>query len=695
MHIKFLAHGQGSAAGAVRYLLRSHDHKGVERSSIKVLRGDPAATAAVADSLSYKHKYTSAVIAFHENDAPTDAQLEQLLDDFEAQATAGLGRSRVAMTMIEHGEQNGNKHIHVLAARCDLESGKSYNIAPPSHLKRYDAVRDYHNTRNEWARPDDPRRSRLTNNASHQISASQKLSKQQLLDYCEQYAKAQQLNNREPLLEHLKEKGFEITRQGEDYISVKSAGAKRAMRLKGALFSEQDYEQMLYPPNPAEHVEHFKKLMLDEREKVREYNQKRYEQHENEAQKQAFSDYLQDNIGENALLSRFERFYEVSATETRENAQNLLERSYGYLTRDFSRYEQSRITHSLKIKQHRLQNMTRLSAQELQQQLLRVSQLRQPQAAAANNILKLADVPKIKARNSFYSGVSDEQFIFTFKDYEQYDQDFERANRGDIDPDFKDANGWLKHRQTRALAKLTLDARVSFNNARERLLISDFDEKMSLALYQTIEQKQLAYDSSNHVGTKRFIPPELYFDRQTLTQQEQYIGKRGDRLGDLLHETLERYQQDRRSEFMRPRRSFAHEKSKEQKLKYKNADQPYNYLSFFDEIVNRGRLMFQKGLITLKTYAEVDIFAKVHQAFDQMLENYLNENQSASVPFTTPLTPVPDAILSPRKRLELEYGNELEISNETATELDTQLHETIDKTLDKIIDRQRDSDYSM
>ena len=50
--------------------------------------------------------------------------------------------------------------MHVLAARCDLETGKSLNIAAPGWQKTFDALRDWQNHENGWSRPDDPARAR-------------------------------------------------------------------------------------------------------------------------------------------------------------------------------------------------------------------------------------------------------------------------------------------------------------------------------------------------------------------------------------------------------------------------------------------------------------------------------------------------------------------------------------------------------
>ena len=51
--------------------------------------------------------------------------------------------------------------VHVLAARCDLETGRSLNIAPPGWQKTFDPLRDAFNAEQGWSRPDDPARARV------------------------------------------------------------------------------------------------------------------------------------------------------------------------------------------------------------------------------------------------------------------------------------------------------------------------------------------------------------------------------------------------------------------------------------------------------------------------------------------------------------------------------------------------------
>ena len=153
MHIKFLARGTGSARAAADYLLGARDATGQLREGVEILRGDPHQVAVVADALAFEHKYTSGVIAWAPDDTPTDAQIEAVLDEFERTAWAGLEPDRYAWAAVVHRERDGGAHVHVLAARCDLETGRSLNIAPPGWQKTFGPLRDAFNAERGWSRP--------------------------------------------------------------------------------------------------------------------------------------------------------------------------------------------------------------------------------------------------------------------------------------------------------------------------------------------------------------------------------------------------------------------------------------------------------------------------------------------------------------------------------------------------------------
>jgi len=247
MHIKFMAHGTGSGKSASDYLLKDKDHRNNSRKSVEILRGNPDHFSAVADSLNFEHKYRSAVIAWAPEDQPTPEQILGVLDDFQRVSFAGMNEARFAWTAVQHIEKGGGTHVHVLIARVDLETGKSFNPAPPGWQKSYYSVRDYHNAVNDWARPDDPARARQVQPGYHALkNASQiraglqetKDAKAILGDYIRSRILDGTVTNRSSVREVLSEIG-QITREGKNYISVKPEGFDRAVRLKGGIFERE------------------------------------------------------------------------------------------------------------------------------------------------------------------------------------------------------------------------------------------------------------------------------------------------------------------------------------------------------------------------------------------------------------------------------------------------------------------------
>ena len=68
------------------------------------------------------------MIAWAPEDQPSDTEIDRVLDEFEDTAWPGLAPNRYAWTAVRHREAGRGVHVHVVAARCDLETGKSLNI---------------------------------------------------------------------------------------------------------------------------------------------------------------------------------------------------------------------------------------------------------------------------------------------------------------------------------------------------------------------------------------------------------------------------------------------------------------------------------------------------------------------------------------------------------------------------------------
>jgi len=240
MLIKFINRGTGSGKSAKEYLLQQKDHKGEVRAGVKVLRGNPQAVTDVIDSLDFKHKYRSAVIAWHKDDNPTDKEIAQVLEDFERVSFAGLEANQYCYYAVQHEDSDGSKHVHIVVPRVELQSGLSMNIAPPNWQKTYDVLRDKHNVKNEWASPADlERRQSLTLDKSMiHGKLKQNEAKQLINQFVNDAISHELVKDREEMVAYLSEIG-EVTRQGKDYLSVKPNGFKKAIKLKGAIYERE------------------------------------------------------------------------------------------------------------------------------------------------------------------------------------------------------------------------------------------------------------------------------------------------------------------------------------------------------------------------------------------------------------------------------------------------------------------------
>lgn len=212
----------------------------------EILAGDRNRTKQLIDSLDTKWRYTSGVIAFAPEDNPTDEQQRQIMADFEAGAFAGLDRDQYDILWVRHTHE-GSTELHFVIPRVELESGKSYNPAPPGWDKTFDPLRDYWNYTQGWARPDDLNRARThqPGHVAHQQAANLRAGltesinpKQDITDYLTDRIVAGMIENRAGILAALEEADIEINRQGKDYISVRLEPNAKPIRLKGAIYGE-------------------------------------------------------------------------------------------------------------------------------------------------------------------------------------------------------------------------------------------------------------------------------------------------------------------------------------------------------------------------------------------------------------------------------------------------------------------------
>ena len=225
------------------------------RAGVEVLRGDATTFNAICDSSPHLWKYTSGVIACSKDDAPTDEQIKEVLNDFEQHAFAGLDPSQYHLFAVLHTDDDGSKHIHVLTPRIDIESGKSLNIAPPGHEKHFDSLRDYFNTKYQWSRPDDLLLMRTTQEPNHIVKLNKQakkiLSSQELEtlpkkqfckaidNYVQTLLKTQTVENRADIVACITQlDGIDSIKPSREFLTVTLNNGKKH-RLKGDFYHEQ------------------------------------------------------------------------------------------------------------------------------------------------------------------------------------------------------------------------------------------------------------------------------------------------------------------------------------------------------------------------------------------------------------------------------------------------------------------------
>lgn len=259
-----------SAKGAMTYLLQKKDWQGKIRNEIEIIRGNPTKTTQIADNLDFKYKYSSAVIAFHKDDKPTLEQMDEVLDNYEKIAFAGLEKDRFSYYAIRHDD-----HIHIITARVDIETGKSYNPNPPGWENIYDPFTKIHNAKYDWERPD-IKKQEIKINA---IDIHKDFTKQMLHEHFTQKVEVQQIRNRDELVRYARnELKLKINRQTNDSISFK-LDDKKPIKLKGDLYiADYDYSKFRKEKVEVEKLDHNKENERFEKiiERRASYNNKRY-----------------------------------------------------------------------------------------------------------------------------------------------------------------------------------------------------------------------------------------------------------------------------------------------------------------------------------------------------------------------------------------------------------------------------------
>ena len=252
MLVKFFARGKGGGRGPVEYITRKN-YPGTNKlryPAPEVLKGNPVITRRLIDSVEFKHKYNSGVLSFAPEDAPTEEQIEDVIDSFERYAFAGLNKDAYNILWVKHTHTGNNRvELHFVTPRVELYTGKSLNIAPPGWHGYFKPWQTSLNISQGWARPDEPTRKRTVEpgymaliNADREAKGLEPIkdTRQLLTEYVLSRVEAGLISDRHDIIELFKEElGLEITRAGSDYITVLDPDTDKRYRLKGKLYERE------------------------------------------------------------------------------------------------------------------------------------------------------------------------------------------------------------------------------------------------------------------------------------------------------------------------------------------------------------------------------------------------------------------------------------------------------------------------
>ncbi|EJN19601.1 hypothetical protein PMI36_04689 [Pseudomonas sp. GM79] len=247
----FSKYGTGAGAGPVGYFLdeQAYDKQlglWYKRDPLpEVIEGDPQTMIQMIDALPYVHKYTSGVLSFTKADTERLQALEgthfheavyDITLRFKDMLFAGIKEEHRHILIVAQMHL-GRLEMHYVTPRCNYEADRAWNPAPPGKKKfeQMDAFVDFVNVKYGLDDPRDPQRARLLN-LPDWLPNGEKYTREKLHSIFIQAVIDGVIESRAGLLELSKKAGFEITRVGSNYISMKPPGSEKAFKFKGSIY---------------------------------------------------------------------------------------------------------------------------------------------------------------------------------------------------------------------------------------------------------------------------------------------------------------------------------------------------------------------------------------------------------------------------------------------------------------------------
>jgi hypothetical protein len=268
MIIGFARRGKGDGHGVVGYITDGADAVGYVAGGKKagkrrdpapvVLRGDPKVARHLIDLVPHRWRYTSGMISFAPGERITPETEQRVMDEFERCSFAGLRRERFYTLWVRHQDGSGGcHHLHLVTPRMELFTGKSLNIAPPGKASRelFDTLRSKLNAELGLSDPDDPSRIQAVRLPHHVAKAkarernghgqAREDARVLVTRHLEEKAREGVLKDRDGVARYLRESGFDITREGDGYLTVRNQDTGERARLRGGLYDREKSRRVI------------------------------------------------------------------------------------------------------------------------------------------------------------------------------------------------------------------------------------------------------------------------------------------------------------------------------------------------------------------------------------------------------------------------------------------------------------------
>jgi hypothetical protein len=230
MIVKFFANKKGGSVAAIDYLL----NKRVETNEAKVIVGNEELTRKLINIIQNKQKVTAGCISFEEKSID-EALKYQLMQEFEDMLLAGLQKEQYNILWVEHTDKN-RLELNFVIPKIELTSKKA--LQPYYHkadLSRVETWQDLTNLKYNFTNPKDPSKSRSVNTLKTEIILTKNYES---LDIeLQRLVAVGKITSRDNLLNVIKHNNIEITRIGDEYISLKLPNSKKARRFKHDVYS--------------------------------------------------------------------------------------------------------------------------------------------------------------------------------------------------------------------------------------------------------------------------------------------------------------------------------------------------------------------------------------------------------------------------------------------------------------------------